>query len=85
MSVTFSTDKLEVKIKEVSYFNLNMTCGVFVLHIAKSQEFVACVMSCLFSENQIRAKDLETSQPRPPSPLPPPLLDARNRQQRRRV
>ena len=49
MNVTFSTHKLEAKFKGVNYFRQNMTCGAFVLRIAKSQEFVAFFTSCRFS------------------------------------
>jgi hypothetical protein len=49
MNVTFSTNKLEVKFKGVNNFKQNMTCGAFVIHIAKSQESVAFFMSCRFS------------------------------------
>jgi hypothetical protein len=69
MNVTFSTDKTEVKFKGVNYFKQNMTRDAFVLHIAKSQEFVVFFHE-LSVFNQIRARDLAASQPRPaPSPL----------------
>jgi hypothetical protein len=69
MNVTFSTGKTEVKFKRVNYFKQNMTRDAFVLHIAKSQEFVVFFMSCRFS---IKSEP-EIWQHRNRGP-PPPLL-----------